>query len=85
MYFEEGLPSWFKGVGPNMIRAILLNGSVLTVNEIVGKYLESEGYDDHNIKIISSSISGCVSSIASLPADNCKCRLQSMRPNKKGE
>jgi len=46
MYFEEGLPSWFIGIGPNMIRAIIQNGSVLTVNEIVGQYLKSEGFSD---------------------------------------
>lgn len=84
---EEGPLTLFRGSSPTILRAMILNMSMLAtadeVKERVGPYVG--GTTTYTASAISSFAGGVTSAIASLPADLIKTRLQKQVANKDGK
>jgi len=59
--------------------------AMLTTNDVIRESMDKKGYTNwYAINVTAASISGVIAAVASLPFDNCKTRLQNMRPDKDG-
>ncbi|XP_069694850.1 mitochondrial 2-oxoglutarate/malate carrier protein-like isoform X2 [Periplaneta americana] len=81
MVAEEGIKSLFRGVVPNMARAIVVSITSFVTYLEIKEFLVDKGYMNDNLAShsVSSMISGLVVSVASLPIDAVKTRLQNMK------
>lgn len=79
IYREEGLTTLWRGATPTMGRAMVVNAAQLATysqaKQIILNYME-DGIPCH---FVASMISGLVTTIASMPVDIAKTRLQSMK------
>ena len=77
----------WRGAAPTVIRAMALNLAMLATydeaKEQINKFLGSKE-DTIGVRIASSAISGISASVASLPFDNAKTKLQKMKRNADG-
>lgn len=78
---EEGLATLWRGTGPTVGRAMVLNMAQLATYDqakelIRGTGVVSEGVGLH---IIASTCSGFIATAVSIPLDNAKTKMQSMR------
>lgn len=84
---EEGILGLWRGATPTVIRAVVLNLAMLATydeaKEQILHFLQSKD-ESLNVRIAASAISGISASVASLPLDNAKTKLQKMTKNADG-
>jgi len=82
---EEGISTLWKGCGPTIARAAVLNmaqlGTYSQVKEMLLNRNFAEGFATH---VLAASCAGVVSSFASLPVDNIKTKIQNMKKDRHG-
>lgn len=82
---SEGVTTLWRGAGPTVARACVVNAVQLGVydqaKEGLATALDLEGVPLH---LAASLTSGFCYSVASLPIDNCKSKMQSQRPRLDG-
>jgi dicarboxylate transporter 10 len=80
---EDGLAAYFRGLGPNVIRSVLMNISqIATYTEAKRRLLANPqmGFkDDVKTHIVASCIAGTVATTVCAPADVLKSRFQNSR------
>ncbi|KAB0793057.1 hypothetical protein PPYR_12677 [Photinus pyralis] len=78
---EEGVLALWRGVGPTMGRAMVVNAAQLASYSQAKQLLVSTGYFDENIFLhfVASMLSGLVTTTASMPVDIAKTRIQNMK------
>eukprot|EP00116_Pleurobrachia_bachei_P002601 sb/3462863/ len=78
---EEGIGTLWRGCGPTVGRAIVVNIAQLVTYSSAKERLLGSGYFKDNIfcHFTSSMISGLATTIASMPVDICKTRIQNMK------
>lgn len=81
IYKEEGLTTLWRGATPTMGRAMVVNAAQLATYSQAKQFILGTGYIKDGIfcHFVSSMISGLVTTIASMPVDIAKTRLQSMK------
>lgn len=78
---EEGVKTLWRGCKPTVARAVVVNVAQLVTYSTVKEKLLSTSYFNDNIMchFASSMISGLVTTVASMPVDICKTRIQNMK------
>merc|ERR1711962_1884772 len=78
---EEGLTTLWRGATPTMARAMVVNAAQLATYSQAKQFILGTGYIQDGIfcHFVASMISGLVTTIASMPVDIAKTRLQSMK------
>ena len=78
---EEGVLALWRGVGPTMGRAMVVNAAQLASYSQAKQFLLSTGHFQENILLhfIASMLSGLVTTAASMPVDIAKTRIQNMK------
>lgn len=78
---EEGILTLWRGCGPTMARAVVVNAAQLASYSQSKQFLLDSGYfrDDILCHFCASMISGLVTTAASMPVDIAKTRIQNMR------
>lgn len=78
---EEGITTLWRGTGPTVGRAMVLNMAQLGTYEQAKESLYATGFFGDNIGLhaAASTISGFVSTAASIPLDNAKSKIQAMK------
>jgi len=81
IYKEEGVTTLWRGATPTMGRAMVVNAAQLATYSQAKQFILSTGYiqDGIGCHFVASMISGLVTTIASMPVDIAKTRLQSMK------
>jgi len=81
IYKEEGLTTLWRGATPTMARAMVVNAAQLATYSQAKQFILGTGYIQDGIfcHFVASMISGLVTTIASMPVDIAKTRLQSMK------
>merc|ERR1712013_670104 len=81
IYKEEGLTTLWRGATPTMARAMVVNAAQLATYSQAKQAILNSGYIQDGIfcHFVASMISGLVTTIASMPVDIMKTRLQSMK------
>merc|ERR1719219_2772793 len=81
MYREEGITTLWRGAIPTMGRAMVVNAAQLATYSQAKQLILGTGYIQDGIfcHFVASMISGLVTTIASMPVDIAKTRLQSMK------
>lgn len=80
---EEGVTGLWKGSSPTVVRAMALNVAMLATSDEVKERLAPH-YSARATSVISAIISGVAASVASLPFDMIKTRLQKQKPGADG-
>ncbi|KAF2093565.1 mitochondrial dicarboxylate transporter [Rhizodiscina lignyota] len=79
---EDGFRTYFRGLGPNVVRSILMNVSqIFTYTEAKARLLSARSLglkDDTKTHMLASLIAGTVATTACAPADVLKSRVQNM-------
>lgn len=81
IYKEEGVTTLWRGATPTMARAMVVNAAQLATYSQAKQAILNSGYIQDGIfcHFVASMISGLVTTIASMPVDIMKTRLQSMK------
>lgn len=81
IYREEGLTTLWRGATPTMGRAMVVNAAQLSTYSQAKELILGTGYVKDGIfcHFLASMISGLVTTIASMPVDIAKTRLQSQK------
>ncbi|XP_034936952.1 mitochondrial 2-oxoglutarate/malate carrier protein-like [Chelonus insularis] len=81
MVREEGVLTLWRGAIPTMGRAMVVNAAQLASYSQAKQALLDTGYFEENIMLhlVSSMISGLVTTAASMPVDIAKTRIQNMK------
>jgi len=81
IYKEEGLTTLWRGATPTIARAMVVNAAQLATYSQAKQAILGSGYIQDGIfcHFIASMISGLVTTIASMPVDIAKTRLQNMK------
>jgi len=81
IYKEEGLTTLWRGATPTMGRAMVVNAAQLATYSQAKQSILGTGYVKDGIfcHFLASMFSGLVTTIASMPVDIAKTRLQSMK------
>ncbi|SNX83222.1 probable DIC1 - Mitochondrial dicarboxylate carrier protein [Melanopsichium pennsylvanicum] len=74
---DEGVASLFRGLGPNTVRAILMNASQLATYDVFKNLLLSSGYfsEGTGLHFSASFMAGTVATTVCSPADVIKSRV----------
>lgn len=81
---EEGVVSLWRGAGPTILRAMVLNIFMLAPFEEFKERLKNLIPDVKQRTIVSACIASFMGSFSSLPFDNCKTKIQKMTKNADG-
>ncbi|KAK2181338.1 hypothetical protein NP493_403g05002 [Ridgeia piscesae] len=78
---EEGLVTLWRGCGPTVVRAMVVNAAQLASYSQAKQLVLSTGYFKDNILLhfVASMISGLVTTGCSMPVDIVKTRIQNMK------
>merc|ERR1719494_864422 len=78
---EEGVLTLWRGGGPTVVRAMVVNAAQLATYSQSKQFILTLSYFDDDIltHFTASMISGFVTTVASLPLDIAKTRIQSMK------
>merc|ERR1719318_1049454 len=81
IYKEEGVTTLWRGATPTIARAMVVNAAQLASYSQAKQAILGTGYIQDGIfcHFVASMISGLVTTIASMPVDIAKTRLQSMK------
>jgi solute carrier family 25 (mitochondrial dicarboxylate transporter), member 10 len=78
--YEDGLSAYMRGLGPNVVRSVLMNISqIATYTEAKRKLLETRQLglrDDARTHVLASIVAGTVATTLCAPADVLKSRFQ---------
>lgn len=82
---EEGFTSLWRGCGPTVVRAMVMNLALLVPFEETKKFL-TPYVDNAKLRTIYGSfVAGALGSFAALPFDNIKTKLQKMKKGPDGK
>lgn len=85
---EDGIKAYFRGLGPNITRSILMNISqIATYTEAKKSLLASKDLglkDNTTTHILASLVAGTVATTVCAPADVLKSRFQNMQGESRG-
>ena len=84
---EEGVANLWKGSGPNVLRAMIVNVAHLATYDEAKQRLShalQRPQSDFGIQFLASSVSGLAICVTSLPVDVVKTRMMNMRPDASG-
>ncbi|KHJ93664.1 hypothetical protein OESDEN_06424 [Oesophagostomum dentatum] len=78
---EEGILTWFRGCGPTVLRAVVVNSAQLATYSHAKQLILQTGKVKDGIfcHFLASMISGLATTIASMPVDIIKTRIQAMK------
>jgi solute carrier family 25 oxoglutarate transporter 11 len=78
---EEGVLTLWRGCGPTVARAMVVNAAQLASYSQAKQLVLSTGYFKDNILLhfVASMISGLITTAASMPVDIAKTRIQNMK------
>eukprot|EP00731_Ephydatia_muelleri_P014644 Em0008g364a len=78
---EEGILTLWRGCGPTVVRAMVVNAAQLATYSQLKQFLLSTSYFTDNVMchFVASMISGLVTTIVSMPVDIAKTRVQNMK------
>ncbi|PFX31966.1 mitochondrial 2-oxoglutarate/malate carrier protein-like [Stylophora pistillata] len=78
---EEGILTLWRGCGPTVVRAVVVNAAQLATYSQAKQSLLSTAYfrDDLLCHFVASMISGLATTLASMPVDIAKTRIQNMK------
>ncbi|CAJ0605471.1 unnamed protein product [Cylicocyclus nassatus] len=78
---EEGIATWFRGCSPTILRAMVVNAAQLgTYSQAKQMILQTKKIKDGIFcHFLSSMISGAATTVASMPVDIIKTRIQAMK------
>uniref|UniRef100_A0A914E2Y3 Mitochondrial 2-oxoglutarate/malate carrier protein n=2 Tax=Acrobeloides nanus TaxID=290746 RepID=A0A914E2Y3_9BILA len=81
IFREEGVLTLWRGCGPTVMRAMVVNAAQLATYSQAKQGILSTGYVKDGIfcHFLASMISGLATTIASMPVDIAKTRIQNMR------
>lgn len=84
---EEGILTLWRGCIPTMGRAMVVNAAQLASYSQAKQYLLHSGYFAEGIKLhfVASMMSGFITTVASMPVDIAKTRLQNMKVSADGK
>lgn len=84
---EEGILTLWRGCIPTMGRAMVVNAAQLASYTQAKQYLVSTGHFKEGIQLhfVASMMSGFITTVASMPVDIAKTRLQSMKVSADGK
>jgi len=84
---EEGVLALWRGCGPTVVRAMVLNmGMLAPYDEVKERLNKMTGtVDTTSTRLIASGFAGFLSSFMSLPFDNVKTKLQKMKADASGK
>lgn len=84
---EEGVLTLWRGCIPTMGRAMVVNAAQLASYTQAKQYLVGTGYFTEGIKLhfVASMMSGFITTVASMPVDIAKTRLQNMKVSADGK
>ncbi|XP_055313538.1 mitochondrial 2-oxoglutarate/malate carrier protein-like [Sitodiplosis mosellana] len=84
---EEGVLTLWRGCIPTMGRAMVVNAAQLASYSQAKQYLVRSGYFTEGIKLhfVASMMSGFITTVASMPVDIAKTRLQNMKVSTDGK
>lgn len=84
---EEGVLTLWRGCIPTMGRAMVVNAAQLASYSQAKQYLISSGYFKEGIQLhfVASMMSGFITTVASMPVDIAKTRLQNMKVSADGK
>jgi len=78
---EEGVATLWRGVGPTVVRGMVVSATQLGTYDQAKEVLEeAAGLSGVPLHLSSSLVSGFVYCVASLPLDICKTRMQNQKP-----
>lgn len=83
---EEGVGSLFRGLGPNTVRAVLMNASQLATYDVFKSALLSTGYfsEGTGLHFTASFMAGTVATTVCSPADVIKSRVMNAHGSGEG-
>ena len=75
---EDGVAAYFRGLGPNIVRSVLMNVSqIATYAEAKRRFMKGTGMKDNiGTHVAASFVAGTVATTVCAPADVLKSRLQ---------
>lgn len=78
---EEGLLTLWRGTGPTVGRAMVLNMAQLATYDQAKEVIRATGIvgDNVGLHIMASTFSGFIATAVSIPLDNAKTKMQSMK------
>ena len=76
---EEGVTSLWKGVGPTIVRAMVINLGMLGPYDQAKEFLSKYLGDSLSTNLIASACAGFLASFMGLPFDNIKTKLQKQK------
>jgi solute carrier family 25 oxoglutarate transporter 11 len=78
---EEGVPALWRGCGPTILRAMVVNAAQLGTYSQAKQWLIQTGYFHETLLcyLIASMISGLATTAVSMPVDIAKTRIQNMK------
>ncbi|XP_048767483.1 mitochondrial 2-oxoglutarate/malate carrier protein-like [Ostrea edulis] len=80
VWLEEGFRSLFRGSGPTIGRAMVVNASQLSsYSQVKQFFLDKKFKDGLLLHFVSSMISGFITTLFSMPVDIVKTRIQNMK------
>merc|ERR1712080_636182 len=81
IYKEEGVATLWRGATPTMARAMVVNAAQLASYSQAKQFIMGTGYIQEGIfcHFVASMISGLVTTIASMPVDIAKTRIQNQK------
>lgn len=82
---EEGVSAYMAGVGPTVVRAMVVNMLQVGGYDIAKKEYTQLGLSGVPLHLSSAMTAGFVYSAATLPIDTAKTRMQNQVPNAAGE
>lgn len=84
---EEGVLTLWRGCIPTMGRAMVVNAAQLASYSQAKQYLINSGYFKEGIQLhfVASMMSGFITTVASMPVDIAKTRLQNMKVSADGK
>lgn len=85
---DEGVRGLWAGAGPTIVRSMVVNCVQLGVydaaKERILKSSVTKGQDSVGVHLVASTVSGFCYSVATLPIDSAKTRMQNQHRNKDG-
>lgn len=85
---DEGVRGLWAGAGPTIVRSMVVNcvqlGTYDAAKEQILASSITNGKDSVGVHLIASTVSGFCYSVATLPIDSAKTRMQNQRRNKDG-
>lgn len=82
VYAQGGIPGFWRGVGPTMLRAMMMNATKLATYDTIKNAIIDSGYlkDGVPCQFVSSVVAGFFMTVVTSPMDNIKTRVMNQKP-----